>query len=313
VTSHEQLERLRAVGFNRVSLGVQDFTPEVQEAVNRVQGVDLTRGQVEHARRLGYASVNIDLIYGLPYQTPATFQPTLDLVTGMRPDRVAVYSFAYVPWMRAHMKHLPEASLPSAGTKLELLARAVETFGAAGYRQIGMDHFALPGDELARAIDARSLHRNFMGYTVQSARDMVALGVSGIGDVQGAFVQNFKKLSDYYAALDAGHFPIERGYALDDDDRLRRHVITELMCNAHIDIREVERHFGIVFAERFAPELAELTRPGSATDDGLVTVTPSAIELSALGRFFVRNVCMVFDRYLRARTTGARPVFSRTV
>jgi oxygen-independent coproporphyrinogen-3 oxidase len=137
--------------------------------------------------------------------------------------------------------------------------------------------------------------------------------VSGIGDVQGAFVQNFKKLSDYYAALDTGHLPIERGYVLDEDDRLRRHVITELMCNAHIDIREVEQRFGIVFAERFAPELAELTRPGSAADDGLVVVTPSAIDLSTLGRFFVRNVCMVFDRYLGARATSARPVFSRTV
>lgn len=313
VTSFEQLDRLRATRFNRVSLGVQDFAPEVQEAVNRIQGVDLTRAQVEHARAVGYTSVNIDLIYGLPFQSIEGFGRTLDLVTGMRPDRVAVYSFAYVPWMRAHMKHLAEESLPSPRLKLELLALAIERFAAAGYVQIGMDHFALPDDEMGRAVAARTLHRNFMGYTVQSARDLVALGVSGIGDVQGTFVQNEKKLTDYYAALDAGRFPIERGFALDEDDRLRRHVVAELMCNAHLDIADVERRFDIHFAERFAAELDALTGPGSPQADGLVRVSPTSIDVTDTGRVFVRNVCMLFDRYLDARTGGARPVFSRTV
>jgi oxygen-independent coproporphyrinogen-3 oxidase len=313
VTSREHLSRLRALGFNRLSLGVQDFTPEVQQAVNRIQSYELTRETIETGRALGFTSINVDLIYGLPYQTVESFRRTLDQVRTLRPDRVAVYSFAFVPWMKAHMKHLPEDALPPPAVKFDLLAETIDAFVGAGYRQIGMDHFALPEDELARAIDRRALHRNFMGYTVQSSRDMVALGVSGIGDVQGAFVQNTKKLTEYYAALEAGRFPIERGYALDDDDELRRHVIMELMCNAHLDIRAVERRFGIVFREYFAAEIAELTGDASPATDGLVSVSPDAITVSPAGRLFIRNVCMVFDRYLRARTAAARPVFSRTV
>ena len=313
VTSAEQLARLRQLGFNRVSMGVQDFDPTVQEAVNRVQSFELTQTLVDHARRLGYASINLDLIYGLPYQTLEGFARTLAQVVTLRPERVAAYSFAFVPWMKAHMKHIPEASLPGADVKLALLGLTQRAFADAGYQQIGMDHFALPGDELARAVDTRSLHRNFMGYTVQSARDMVALGVSGIGDVQGTFVQNTKKLSEYYAAIDAGRFPTERGYALDADDRVRRHVITELMCNGHLDIGEVERRFGITFADYFAAELAELHGPDAPVSDGLVTAHAHAIEVTPVGRLFVRNVCMVFDRYLRARTAGASPVFSRTI
>jgi oxygen-independent coproporphyrinogen-3 oxidase len=281
--------------------------------VNRVQSVEQTRTLVDHARAIGFTSLNIDLIYGLPCQTEAGFQHTLDLVVGLRPERVAVYSFAFVPWMAAHMKRLPEAGLPGPALKLALLGRAQHAFGEAGYRQIGMDHFALPDDELGRALETRTLHRNFMGYTVQSARDMVALGVSGIGDVQGLFVQNTKKLTEYYEALDAGCFPIERGYALDDDDAVRRYVITTLMCNGHLDVREVEHRFGVAFADYFAAELAELAAPGSPQADGLVDVGTDALDVTPVGRMFVRNVCMVFDRYLRARTGGASPVFSRTV
>ena len=313
VTSGEQLACLRELGFNRLSLGVQDFAPEVQEAVNRVQSYEITREIVLTGRALGFTSVNIDLIYGLPYQTLAGFHRTLEQVLTLRPDRVAVYSFAFVPWIRAHMKHLPSEALPAAGLKLALLALTIDAFVGAGYCQIGMDHFALPDDELARAIDTRSLHRNFMGYTVQSARDMIALGVSGIGDVQGTFVQNTKKLSEYYAALDAGRFPIERGYSLDQDDVIRRHVITELMCNVHLDMRDVERRFGISFPQYFAAELVELTGLDSPATDGLVQVSGDTIEVTPGGRLFIRNVCMVFDRYLRARTAAAQPVFSRTV
>ena len=313
VTSADQLETLRARGFNRLSMGVQDFAPEVQEAVNRIQSYELTKSLVDRARELGYRSINIDLIYGLPYQTIEGFSKTLGQVVTLRPERVAVYSFAYVPWMKAHMKHLPEESLPGADLKIALLNLARKAFLAAGYRQIGMDHFAVPEDELAQALERRVLHRNFMGYTVQSARDMVALGVSGIGDVQGTFVQNTKKLNEYYDALDAGRFPIERGYALDRDDEIRRYVITALMCNGHLDVTGVERRFGIGFAEYFAPELARLTAADSPQADGLVAVTPEAIDVTPLGRLFVRNVCMTFDRYLAARTGGSKPVFSRTV
>ncbi len=313
VTSGEQLSKLRGLGFNRVSMGVQDFDPQVQEAVNRVQSFELTRDLVDHARAVGYGSINIDLIYGLPYQTLERFARTLEQVLVLRPERVAAYSFAFVPWMKAHMKHIPEDSLPGPEVKLALLRLTQQAFADAGYIQIGMDHFALPEDELARAVEGRSLHRNFMGYTVQSARDMVALGVSGIGDVQGVFVQNTKKLSEYYEMLDAGRFPIERGYTLDADDLVRRHVITELMCNGRVDMRDVERRFAVRFDDYFADELRELRGPGSPEADGLVLIHGGALEVTPVGRVFVRNICMIFDRYLRARLTGATPVFSRTV
>jgi oxygen-independent coproporphyrinogen-3 oxidase len=311
VTSGAQLATLRAAGFNRLSMGVQDFAPEVQQAVNRIQSYELTRALVDESRALGYASINVDLIYGLPYQTPEGFSRTLDQVLTLRPERVAVYSFAFVPWMKAHMLHIPEAALPRADAKLALLGLAREAFGGAGYRAIGIDHFAVPEDELARAADAGRLHRNFMGYTVQSARDMVGLGISAIGDVQGAFIQHTKKLPEYYRALEAGRFPVERGYVLDEDDLVRRHVITEIMCNGRVDGAGVERRFGVRFAEYFARELAELD--GAPREDGLVRVSGGVVQLTPTGRLLARNVCMVFDRYLGARMAGPAPVFSRTV
>ncbi len=231
VTTLEQLDLLRHLGFNRLSMGVQDFAPAVQAAVNRVQPVETTRALFDHARRLGFASINIDLIYGLPLQTRESFATTVDTVLAMRPDRVAVYSFALVPWIRAHQKGLPMADLPDAEAKLELFVEAMQRFVAAGYRQIGMDHFALPDDELAKASDAGRLHRNFMGYTTRVAPDLVGIGVSAIGDVSGAFAQNVKPLAAYYDALDAGHFPIERGYRLDRDDR------TPPICHHRADVQ----------------------------------------------------------------------------
>jgi oxygen-independent coproporphyrinogen-3 oxidase len=313
VTTTQQIESLRRLGFNRLSMGVQDFAPEVQRAVHRIQSFEWTRSMVQQARAEGFTSVNIDLIYGLPYQTAEGFRQTLDRVVEIRPDRVAVYSFAFVPWIKAHMKHLPQESMPDAALKLELLALSIDAFTRAGYRAIGMDHFALPEDELSRAIETRTLSRNFMGYTVQSAQDMLAVGISAIGDVQGAFVQNVKKLPPYEESIAAGRFPVERGYRLDADDMLRRYVITELMCNFHLDRQEVERRFGIDFSTTFATELAELTAPDSPGTDGLIVVTPETLEVTPLGRRFVRNLCMVFDRHLRARTAGEKPVFSRTV
>ena len=311
VTTPRQIEALRKLGFNRLSMGVQDFAPEVQRAVHRIQSYEWTRAMVEQARAEGFGSINIDLIYGLPYQTVEGFRQTLERVVEIRPDRVAVYSFAFVPWIKAHMKHLPQESMPDAALKLELLALSIDAFARAGYRAIGMDHFALPTDELSRAIESRTLSRNFMGYTVQSARDMVGVGISAIGDVQGGFVQNVKKLPDYEQSIAAGRFPIERGYRLDADDTVRRHVITELMCNFHLDRRDVERRFDISFASYFAPELAELT--GAPAADGLIEVTPGTLDVTPLGRRFVRNLCMVFDRHLRARAAEEKPVFSRTV
>jgi oxygen-independent coproporphyrinogen-3 oxidase len=315
VTTIAHLDVLRSLGFNRLSMGVQDFDPKVQQAINRIQSYEMTRDLLVHAREHGFSSINIDLIYGLPHQTPESFGATLDQVLTLRPDRVAAYSFAFVPWMSAHMKRIDIEALPPSETKLALLAATVDAFLGAGYQQIGMDHFALPTDELARAIDTRTLNRNFMGYTVKTTTDMVAMGISAIGNVQGAFVQNTKKLPEYYEAVAAGRFPIERGYALDQDDEIRRYVITELMCNFRLDIASVEQRFGIVFADYFAGEMAALTAPEqSPVADGLVAVTAqNDIEVLPTGRMFVRNVCMIFDKYLARRTGGPKPVFSRTV
>jgi len=312
VTTPVQIELLRTLGFNRLSMGVQDFDPEVQAAVDRNQTEAQTRALYDLARERGFPSINFDLIYGLPLQTPPKFKRTVDVVIAMRPDRVALYSYAHVPWIRAQQKRIEPADLPSPEDKLQLFLDARESFLAAGYVEIGMDHFALPGDELAEARVNRRLHRNFMGYTVKVGSDMVAVGVSGIGDVRGAFAQNEKKLSRYYESLDAGKFPVERGYALDRDDLIRREAITRLMCNLWLDTGALEREFGIVFAEYFAAELARLSAPDGPVSHGFVEVAPDHIEVVGLGRFFVRNVAMIFDRYLDLRSTG-KPIFSRTV
>jgi len=311
-TSVEQIDLLRTLGFNRLSMGVQDFDPEVQAAVDRNQTEAQTRTMYDLARAKGFGSINIDLIYGLPLQTLAKFGRTVEGVIGMRPDRVALYSYAHVPWIRAQQKWIESKDLPSPEAKLGLFVDARDRFIAAGYVEIGMDHFALPGDELAEARRKRRLHRNFMGYTVKMGSDMVAVGVSGIGDLRGAFAQNEKKLSRYYEVLDEGRFPVERGYVLDRDDLIRRETIARLMCNLWLDTTAIEREFGIVFSAYFAAELAELSAADGPVAHGFVVVAPDHIEVAGLGRFFVRNVAMVFDRYLKSRTKD-KPVFSRTV
>ena len=310
-TTKEQLLLLRALGFNRLSMGVQDFAPEVQEAIGRRQSELATRELYDYARRIGFESINLDLVYGLPLQTPEAFGRTLDTVVAMAPHRVAIYSYAHVPWLRPHQKQIPTSSLPDAALKFELIGAAVDSFHAAGYTSIGIDHFARPDDDLAIAARERRLHRNFMGYTTRLAPDMLGVGVSAIGEVGGAFAQNVKKLSAYGAALEAGRFPIERGYALDHDDRARRHVITQLMCNLRVDCRVVDRLFGIDFAEYFKPELDRLQSPGGPIDDGFLTVTPDALEVTPRGRLFARTICMTFDRYLA--THDQKPSFSRTI
>jgi oxygen-independent coproporphyrinogen-3 oxidase len=313
VTTPGQIQALGRLGFNRLSAGVQDFAPEVQQAIGRIQSEAETRDLIDCARGAGFRSVNLDLIYGLPLQRADGFARTLERVVALRPERVAVYSFAYVPWLKGHMRTIPPETLPGPELKLELLAGAYEAFTSAGYRAIGMDHFALPGDDLAKAAEAGTLSRNFMGYTVQTAPDLVGIGISAIGDVAGAFVQNVKKLPSYARALAAGRFPVERGYALDADDRVRRHVITAIMCNARLDFADVERRFGVDFARDFAPELAALAAPGGPIDDGLLERTAGGLALTRRGRPFVRNVAMAFDRHLKAASGGAAPVFSRTV
>jgi oxygen-independent coproporphyrinogen-3 oxidase len=311
VTTREHLTLLRGLGFNRLSFGVQDFSETVQQAIQRRQSEAETRALYWFAREAGFSSINFDLVYGLPRQTVPTFARTLASVADMLPDRIAVYSYAHVPWLRPNQKAIDPLDLPDADTKRALLGTAIDTFTGSGYDPIGMDHFALPDDDLAIAARERRLHRNFMGYTARRAADSVAVGVSAIGDVRGAFTQNHKTLARYYEALDAGRFPIERGYALDDDDSLRRHVITELMCNFHLDFAQVGTRFGVTPAEYFASELASLRAPGGPVSDGLLDITGDALTVTPRGRLFVRNICMAFDRYLAAHE--GRPVFSRTI
>lgn len=311
VTTHEQLTLLRRLGFNRLSFGVQDFSDAVQQAIQRHQSETETRGLYWFARHVGFESINFDLVYGLPRQTVSSFQRTLDSVTELLPDRIALYSYAHVPWLRPNQKAIDPLDLPDADAKCALLASAVDTFTRTGYEPIGMDHFALPADELAVAARERRLHRNFMGYTTRPAADSVALGVSAIGDVEGAFAQNHKTLARYYQALDAGQFPIERGYALTEDDRVRRYVITQLMCNFHVDLEQLCARFGVTAGEYFAAEFAALRAPGGPLADGLVEIDEGALTVTPRGRLFVRNVCMAFDRYLAAHE--GRPVFSRTI
>jgi oxygen-independent coproporphyrinogen-3 oxidase len=305
------VDALADLGFNRISLGVQDLTPEVQRAVNRVQSLEETARLVEHARRRGFHGINIDLIYGLPLQTPESFERTVDAVISLGVDRAAVYSFAFVPWVRGNQKKLDEDDLPSAETKVALFALARERFLRAGYEAIGMDHFARPDDELARARHEGRLRRNFQGYSVIPGDDVLGLGISAIGDVRGAYVQNEKKLSTYEEAVSAGVLPVARGIARTADDDVRRKVIHELMCNFRVDIGAIEREYGIDFHAYFAGDLSELE---VHEREGMARLTDTAIEATAVGELFVRNHAMCFDRYQRERHANAeRPVFSRTV
>ncbi len=299
-TTPEQLSLLRQLGFNRVSMGLQDFDPKVQEVTNRRQPFEQTRALLEHARNLGFSGVNFDLIYGLPYQNPEGWARTLEQVLSLRPDRLAVYSFAFIPDVLKHQKRMPAEALPDAQTKMGLFRSAWEAFVGAGYRPIGMDHFAVPEDELSRAQERRSLGRNFQGYTVKAASDVVALGATGISDVGGAYAQNVRALPYYYERVREGRFATERGIRLTEDDRRRRALITQLMCNFWVDLGEQGTRD---FAE-------ELERLAPLEDDGLVRREGTQLEVTPLGRLFVRNVAMVFDAYLRR---SERPRFSRTV
>jgi oxygen-independent coproporphyrinogen-3 oxidase len=311
VTTAEHLDVLANWGFNRISMGVQDFTPKVQEAIERVQSVEETSALVEHARSKGYTGINIDLIYGLPFQTPETFGHAVNWVIGMKPDRVAVYSFAFVPWMRAHMKKLLEDALPDRDTKFALFCAARDRFLKAGYDAIGMDHFALPTDELAVARREGRLRRNFQGYTVIPANDVIGLGISAIGDMRGIYVQNHKKLSDYKAAVDAGSLSLERGIIRTDDDEIRRDVIHDLMCIPRVDIPRIEKEYDVKFSEYFEEDLRDLAQQEK---EGLVEIGEDLIRATPTGEVFIRNVAMCFDRYWREKhSEDDKPVFSRTV
>ena len=302
---------LAAAGFNRTSLGVQDFDPKVQAAVNRIQSVEETRAIVDACRSAGMRSVNIDLIYGLPGQSLDGFRRTLDTVVAMRPDRLAVYSYAHLPHLFKPQNQIDDSLLPDPDTKLALLQAAVEQLTAGGYVYIGMDHFALPDDELAVAQARGGLHRNFMGYTTHADSDLVGLGVSAISHIGNSFSQNPRDLPSWEAALDAGRLPVFRGMRMDEDDQIRADLIQSLMCQGEVRVRTFEERHGIGFAEYFADDLQRLW---PLADDGLVVVSPEAIRATPRGRLLLRNIAMCFDRYLdQTAVIDARPRFSRAI
>jgi oxygen-independent coproporphyrinogen III oxidase len=306
--SPQDIAELALAGFNRASLGVQDFDPAVQEAVNRIQGIEQTRAVVDACRTHGFRSVNIDLIYGLPNQTPDGFRRTLETVIAMHPDRLAVYSYAHLPDMFKAQRQLDASLLPDAETKLALLQLAIETLTAAGYVYIGMDHFALPDDELAQAQERGGLHRNFMGYTTHADSDLIGLGVSSISHIGDSYSQNPRDLPSWKMALDEGRLPVFRGMVLSEDDQLRADLIQRLMCQGEIPISALERRYGIDFASYFADALERL-RPLEA--DGLVSVYPDRIDVTARGRMLLRNIAMCFDRYLQQPVDTPR--FSKAI
>jgi oxygen-independent coproporphyrinogen III oxidase len=293
------LAALAAIGFNRASLGVQDFDPEVQRAVNRIQGIAETAAVVQAARDAGMRSINIDLIYGLPKQTQDGFARTLDTVLAMRPDRLAVYGYAHLPQMFKGQRRIDDADLPTAAAKLDLLRLAIAKLGEAGYRYIGMDHFALPGDELARAQANGDLHRNFMGYTTRADSDLLGLGVSAISHIGDTYSQNPRELHEWEAAIDGGRLPVCRGMRLSADEALRADLIQRLMCQGAIDIAALEDRHGIHFLEYFEPDLLRLV-PLAA--DGLVEISETHIRATPPGRLLLRSIAACFDAYLHAPT-----------
>ncbi len=295
----ETIAILREVGFNRMSLGVQDFDPTVQKAVNRIQPEEQTYAVIEAARKEGFHSVSMDLIYGLPHQSLATFSATLEKVLQMNPDRLSVFNYAHLPQMFKPQRRINEADLPSPDEKLVILKSTIDTLIKAGYVYIGMDHFAKPDDELAIAQDNGLLYRNFQGYSTHADCDLVALGVTSIGKVGDCFAQNFKPMDDYTARIDNNELAIFRGFTLSVDDKLRQAVINQLICNFVLNFAEIEQKFNIRFADYFKVELAELA---SMRDDGLLELDAEKITVSSSGKLLIRNICMVFDIYLRNKT-----------
>jgi oxygen-independent coproporphyrinogen III oxidase len=308
IGSPAQLEAIRHLGFTRVSFGVQDFDPNVQAAIGRIQPETQTRELYDAARRLGFEGVNFDLVYGLPAQTAETFERTIRGVIEQGPDRVACFNYAHVPWMRPSQRRIDETLLPTSQEKFHLFQMAVELFTAHGYEWIGLDHFAKQNDELSVAMRERRLHRNFMGYALRPGEHLMAFGMSGIGELAGCYVQNDAKLPGYQKSLDAGRLPVTRGHWMTADDRLRRAAITSLMCNL-----ELPFHLRVPAAEidvrTIVDERRERLRPYECDD--FIVFEADRLRVTPRGRFFIRNICMELDGYLNE--TGPKPRFSRTV
>jgi len=309
----EHMKAFRESGFNRVSMGVQDFNPKVQEAVNRIQSEDITRQAIDWCRQLGFKSINLDLIYGLPFQTVKSFEETIDKILQIAPDRIAIFNFAYVPWLKKHQKLIHPEDLPTPDTKLKILKMTIEKLTDAGYWYIGMDHFSKPDDELAIAQKTKTLYRNFQGYSTKAGCDLYAFGMSAISQFKDIYAQNVKELPAYYKAIDSGRFATHIGYRMTEDDHVRRYTIMHLMCDMELSKSDVESRYlsalGTTFDEYFAEALEKL---GEFVAEGLVTKTYDRIIVNSMGRLIVRNIAMCFDAYLE-KMMKEKPIFSRTV
>ncbi|MBI4042337.1 MAG: oxygen-independent coproporphyrinogen III oxidase [Deltaproteobacteria bacterium] len=306
VLAAEQLETLSELGFNRISFGLQDLDPTVQKTINRIQTYEKTAEAVDHSRTLGFRGINIDLIYGLPYQTVESFRTTLELVSELSPDRIALYSFAYLPSIKVHQKAIPEEKIPKGGEKLAIFLEALTHFSSCGMEYIGLDHFAKREDELSIARRNGKLWRNFMGYTVNKTGALFGTGVSGITMTDDNYAQNSVDRKSYESALLQGILPIYRGIALNDDDKLRRDVIQSLMCFGKVDLGRVGFPYGIESSSYFSKEMEALD---PLAKDGLIRIDGTQIDVTDIGRLFVRNIAMLFDRYLEREAKS----FSSTI
>lgn len=300
------IKLLRELGFNRISLGLQDFNPKVQKAVNRIQTEEQTFSVLDAARREGFRSISLDLIYGLPHQTVESFSETLDKVIAASPDRLSVFNYAHMPDLFKTQRQIATADIPPPQVKLQILHRTIDKLTAAGYVYIGMDHFAKPGDELTLAQQNKQLYRNFQGYSTRAECDLIGFGVTSIGKVGDAYVQNVKTLPEYDEAIKAGKLPVLRGVELDEDDKCRRDIITRLICDFALDIPAIEKAYQINFNDYFADAIADLEQ---FAQDGLLQYKWDSIEVLPAGRLLIRNICMVFDKY----SQQARQRFSKVI
>ena len=306
--SKEHMDVMKKYGVNRISFGVQDFNEETQKAVNRIQPFDLTKNAVDIARSAGIKSINIDLIYGLPFQTLETFKKTLELVKELDPDRLAVFNYAHVPWMKKGMRKIDETTLPTPEEKLKIFKYVIDFFEGNGYKMVGMDHFAKPEDELFRAIEKGELHRNFQGYTTKGGADLIGIGLTSISETDDAYFQNYKDLKSYENAVDEGKLPVFRGVILNEEDKIRKYIIMEMMANFSFDIKRFEEKFGINFKEKFKNELNELQE---FVDEGLVEITDDKIKVNKTGSLLIRNIVLPFDEYFKKMAN--QKVFSKSV
>ncbi|WP_457562268.1 oxygen-independent coproporphyrinogen III oxidase [Caminibacter pacificus] len=306
--SQEHMDVMRKYGVNRISFGVQDFNEETQKAVNRIQPFDLTKEAVDIARAAGIDSINVDLIYGLPFQTLETFKKTLELVKELDPDRLAVFNYAHVPWLKKGMRKIDETTLPSPEEKLKIFKYVIDFFENNGYKMVGMDHFAKPDDELFKAIEKGELHRNFQGYTTKGGADLIGFGLTSISETENAYFQNYKDLKNYEKAIDEGKLPTFRGVILNEEDKIRKYVIMEMMANFSFDIKRFEEKFGIDFFKKFENEIKELQE---FVDEGLVEITPEKISVNKTGTLLIRNIVLPFDEYFKKMKN--QKVFSKSI